>query len=128
MAALTSPVITAPLTAALGQHTLVEFERCDAVILADCAAVRRILLTAAERAHATVVTDTFHMFSPHGVSGVVVIAESHLTVHTWPEHGYAAVDIFTCGRIIQPQLMVDYIGQQVRAGSTKTLTVARGVV
>lgn len=54
---------------------------------------------AAEAMGATIVTSTFHHFSPLGISGVVVIMESHLTIHTWPEYGYAAIDIFTCGAI-----------------------------
>lgn len=56
-----------------------------------------ILLAAAGVMRATVMGSHFHTFSPHGVSGVVIIAESHLTVHTWPEHRYAAVDVFSCG-------------------------------
>ncbi len=59
----------------------------------------RILLAAADAMEATIIEARFHAFSPHGVSGVVVIAESHLTIHTWPEHGYAAVDIFSCGNL-----------------------------
>ena len=51
---------------------------------------------AAEAAGARIISSQFHRFSPLGVSGVVLIAESHLTIHTWPERGYAAVDVFTC--------------------------------
>jgi S-adenosylmethionine decarboxylase len=82
---------------ALGRQVLVEFYRCDKVVLEDESAIRGALLESVRRSGATIVTDTFHRFSPHGVSGVVVISESHVAIHTWPEHGYAAVDIFTCG-------------------------------
>jgi len=54
------------------------------------------MLAAAKESGATILGESFHQFSPQGVSGVIIIAESHLTVHTWPEHGYAGADIFTC--------------------------------
>lgn len=84
---------------ALGHHLLVEFSGCDPAALADLAQVSAAMLQAAEASGATIVTHSFHHFSPHGVSGAVIIAESHLAIHTWPEHGFAAVDFFTCGTI-----------------------------
>lgn len=81
----------------LGKHTLIDYYDCDPQILSDPVQIREILLTAIRRCGLTIVLETFHHFAPHGVSGVVVIAESHATIHTWPEHGYAAVDLFTCG-------------------------------
>ena len=81
----------------LGQHSLFDFYGCDSARLASTEALRAVLLAAVRNAGGTIVTDTFHTFSPHGVSGVIVIAESHVTIHTWPEHGYAAVDVFSCG-------------------------------
>jgi len=83
----------------LGQHWLIEYYGCNAELLADPVQIEAYMQQAAEIMKATVVTSTFHHFSPLGISGVVVIQESHLTIHTWPEHGYAAVDIFTCGEI-----------------------------
>lgn len=83
----------------LGLHVLLELNGCPPEHLRAPAVSERILLAAAEAMGARVVDSRFHAFSPHGVSGVVVIAESHLTVHTWPEHGYAAVDIFSCGQL-----------------------------
>jgi S-adenosylmethionine decarboxylase proenzyme len=84
---------------ALGHHLLVEFTGCDAPSLADLDRVTSAMLQAAEASGATVVTHSFHHFSPHGVSGAVIIAESHLAIHTWPEHGFAAVDFFSCGQV-----------------------------
>ena len=84
---------------ALGHHLLAEFTGCDASSLADLGRVTSAMLQAAEASGATVVTHSFHHFSPHGVSGAVIIAESHLAIHTWPEHGFAAVDFFTCGPV-----------------------------
>lgn len=84
---------------ALGHHLLVEFSGCDAAALSDLARVSSAMLQAAEASGATIVTHSFHHFSPHGVSGAVIIAESHLAIHTWPEHGFAAVDFFSCGGV-----------------------------
>ena len=84
---------------ALGTHVLLELYDCPVELLRLPADSERLLLAAAAALRATVIESRFHAFSPHGVSGVVVIAESHLTVHTWPEYGYAAVDIFSCGEL-----------------------------
>ena len=82
---------------ALGRHMTVEFYDCEARILADTRRMEEVFLTAAKRAGATVIASHFHDFEPQGVSGVVIISESHFAVHAWPEHDYAAVDLFTCG-------------------------------
>ena len=84
---------------ALGRHLLVEFTGCDAAALTDLDRVTAAMLEAARASGATIVTHSFHRFSPHGVSGAVIIAESHLAIHTWPEHGFAAVDFFSCGGV-----------------------------
>lgn len=82
---------------ALGRHMTVEFYDCSAGVLADTKRMEEVFLTAAKRAGATVIASYFHDFEPQGVSGVVIISESHFAVHAWPEHDYAAVDLFTCG-------------------------------
>ncbi|MFQ5584548.1 MAG: adenosylmethionine decarboxylase, partial [Calditrichia bacterium] len=94
---------------ALGRHFLVELGECNIDILNDLRKIEDILVTAAKKAKATIVESRFHQFNPFGISGVVVIAESHLTIHTWPEHGYAAVDIFTCGKALEPTTATDYL-------------------
>ncbi len=81
----------------LGKHYLAEYFDCDSSIINDRDLMERIMLDAARIAGVTVIKPFFHEFSPHGISGVVVIAESHFAVHTWPEHSYAAVDLFSCG-------------------------------
>ena len=88
---------------ALGKHLLLELKDCDKEVLNDVSFLRDVLPEAASEAGATVLGESFHQFNPHGVSGVVIIAESHLFIHTWPELGYAAVDIFTCGDTVQPE-------------------------
>ena len=82
---------------ALGRQLTIEYYECGADVLISTDRVEKALLKAADESGATVVSSSFHKFEPQGVSGVVVIAESHFTVHAWPEHDYAAVDIFTCG-------------------------------
>ncbi|WP_221774716.1 adenosylmethionine decarboxylase [Pelagicoccus albus] len=81
----------------LGTHILVELNDCPEKLLVEKSALQEALVESANQAGATVVKPVFHQFSPHGLSGVVVIAESHIAVHTWPEYNYAAIDIFTCG-------------------------------
>ncbi|WP_020587686.1 adenosylmethionine decarboxylase [Desulfobacter curvatus] len=81
---------------ALGRHITIEYYDCASDVLLDKDGVELILLKAARESGATIISSSFHQFEPQGVSGVVIIAESHFTVHAWPEHNYAAVDIFTC--------------------------------
>lgn len=83
-------------TKALGRHLLLELYECPARILNNTELIQGIMVDVANAVHATIIDTSFHHFSPFGVSGVVLIAESHFTIHTWPEYGYAAVDIFTC--------------------------------
>ena len=92
-----------PAGVALGRQTTVEFYDCSAAVLADAKRMEAIFLEAARVSGAHVVNSTFHAFEPQGVSGVVVISESHFAVHAWPEYDYAAVDIFTCGDTIDFQ-------------------------
>lgn len=113
---------------ALGRHILAEVHGCDNGILNDHAAVEQIMVSAALKAGAEVREVAFHKFSPQGVSGVVVISESHLAVHTWPEHGYAAVDVFTCGDSVNPWDACNYIVEQFRAQNFSASETLRGVL
>lgn len=81
----------------LGEHLIIELYNCDRKILARVDQVQGIMIKAAKAANTTIIDSVFHRFNPHGVSGVVVIAESHFAVHTWPEHGYVSIDVYTCG-------------------------------
>src|SRR5512135_564302 len=111
----------------LGRHVIAELDGCDLGLLSDSHAVRRLLLEAARRAGATALADeTFH-FQNNGVSGFVLLAESHISIHTWPEHGYAAVDIYTCGRHTMPDLACAYLAARLGAAQVRTTTIDRGV-
>ena len=114
--------------APLGRHILVEFYRCDPAALNDAALIRSAMEEAALRARATVVSSHVHHFSPQGISGVVIIAESHLTIHTWPEKLYAAVDIFTCGSDLLPHDAVSYLETALGSGQVSVVEMKRGFV
>ena len=113
---------------ALGRHILAEFYDCDQDILNDYEKVELHMKRAAIECGATIVSSTFHKFNPHGVSGVVVIAESHLAIHTWPEYGYAAVDVFTCGETVDPWIAAESLKESLRADNIKTVEINRGEI
>jgi len=113
---------------ALGRHLLVELHDCDKEALNDLDLLRRVMLDAAIEAGAVVLGDSFHRFSPQGVSGVVIIAESHLSIHTWPEYGYAAVDVFTCGTVVQPEKAAKVLIERLGSGHHSIVEIPRGVL
>jgi len=80
----------------LGRHFIAEFYKCNQVIINDKKAVETIMTEAVRISGATIIKPYFHTFSPQGVSGIIVISESHFAIHTWPEYRYAAVDLFSC--------------------------------
>lgn len=108
-----------------GRHLLVEYTGCDPSALDDVAAIEALMRDAAIAAHTKIVASVFRPFEPMGVTGVVVVEESHLSIHTWPEHGYAAVDFFTCGDA-NPELAHEVIAVGLRARSAEILHVERG--
>jgi spermidine synthase len=110
----------------LGRHIVVEFYDCPAEIMSDVSLIENAMLTAARDADATVINSTFHHFSPFGVSGVVVIQESHLAIHTWPEYGYAAVDVFTCGETVNPWICYKSLKEAFQAGYGSAVEMGRG--
>lgn len=84
-------------SSAQSTHVVCDLSGCLVPLLEDLPALESLLRDCATRGGATVVASHFHPFSPQGASGVVILAESHATIHTWPEIGYAAIDVFTCG-------------------------------
>ena len=111
----------------LGRHLLAEFYDCETDALNDPGRIERLMNEAARLSGATVVQSVFHAFSPHGVSGVVVVEESHLAVHTWPEHRYAAVDYFSCGEV-DCDAAVRYLAEHLAPSRVETKEVPRGVI
>lgn len=110
----------------LAQHTLLDLHGCDGPLLANSEALRPLLLEAVREAGATIVTDIFHNFSPHGVSGVIVIAESHVAIHTWPERRFAAVDVFSCSPALDQVRLAEAIRAVLRAETVEHRTLPRG--
>lgn len=112
----------------LGHQIVAEFYACDKGLLNDVDYISDAMMEAARRAGATIVTHTFHHFSPHGVSGAVIIAESHLAIHTWPEYGYAAVDLFTCGDSVSAETAFTHLRESLHAKHVSTIELHRGQV
>ncbi len=112
---------------ALGRHVLAELYDCPPHLLNDIKMVEDIMVKAALEAGAEVREVAFHQFNPQGISGVVVISESHLTIHTWPELGYAAVDVFTCGDTVDPWASCNYIKKHLFAQNMTGKEIKRGI-
>lgn len=111
----------------VGLHLICELGGCDLELLGSVDAVREAMLRAAELAKVTVLNAYFHKFSPSGVSGLLCIAESHISVHTWPETGYAAVDVYTCGDRAMPHKAIETLAQAFGARSKETTEFSRGL-
>jgi S-adenosylmethionine decarboxylase len=107
---------------------LIELYGCDAATLDNLEHVRQALLHAARLVSATVIEVVSHKFEPHGVTVVVAIAESHLSVHTWPEYGYAAVDVFTCSSEPLTSEVQDFLVDSLRAAEVTSVELKRGVL
>ena len=112
---------------ALGRHLLLELKGCDKEVLDNLEYLRKCMCETAEKIGATVLNNVFHQFSPQGVSGVVVIAESHLCIHTWPEYRFAAIDIFTCGDTIDPKSAIDILVAKLGAREHSAMEIERGI-
>lgn len=112
---------------ALGRQILVEFYDCDSDKINDVEYVETAFLEATRKSKATIISHNFHKFSPHGISGVVVIAESHVTIHSWPEYNYAAVDIFTCGDTIDPWVIQEFLKEAFDSTNISSMEMKRGM-
>jgi len=111
----------------IGHHYIAEASGCDPEIISDVAKVQQILVKSAEIAGAHVWAVSFQKFPPQGVSGVVVISESHISTHTWPEHGYGALDFYSCGNDVDPEKGVLYAVEAFGASSSHITEITRGI-
>ena len=105
-----------------------ELRDCNPKIIKDLAKVKNALVSAAKEAKATIVDISFHEFNPFGISGMVIIAESHLSIHTWPEYSYAAVDIFTCGDLIKPEVAASFLIREFESKTPSIVELKRGIL
>ena len=112
---------------ALGRHIVCELSGCDPETLTDVDSIHAMMVAAAKAAHATIRESAFHRFEPQGVSGTVILAESHLSIHTWPEKGYAAMDFYTCGDHTDPWLACEHAASVLNAKSILTTEFKRGI-
>ncbi len=110
----------------LGNHIVVEYFNCNPELLNDVVYIENAMIQSAKKAEATIINSTFHHFSPFGVSGVVVIQESHLAIHTWPEYGFASVDIFTCGNVVDPWISYNTLKELLKAEHGSAIQMNRG--
>lgn len=107
------------------QHLLVELFDCDKQALEDKTLLTHLLEDAARAANVTIVQSVFHQYSPQGITGVVIIEESHLSIHAWPEYAYASVDFYTCGDG-KPENALKVIENVLQAGRTEVMLIERG--
>jgi S-adenosylmethionine decarboxylase proenzyme len=107
--------VESPTRAGFGSQVVLDLYECTTPHLDDLAWVKETLVNAALAAGATIVQTVFHKFAPWGISGVVVIAESHLAIHIWPENRYAAVDVFTCGENVQVDVASAFLKREFGA-------------
>ncbi len=112
----------------LGTHLLLELKDCNPKLLNDLDFIRDTMLQVAHQVGAHVVGESFHRFSPQGVTGILAIAESHISIHTWPEYRYAAADIFACGSSFESRKAAELLVEQLEAKDPDIIEVPRGVV
>jgi len=110
----------------LGTHCILELYGCSPDLLNDALFVREAIEEASRQGLSTLLKLTSHQFYPQGVTAVGLLAESHLSIHTWPEFGYAAVDIFTCGEDAKPRQACEYLQERFEAREHSLLTLPRG--
>ncbi|MFA9457175.1 adenosylmethionine decarboxylase [Halalkalibacter sp. APA_J-10(15)] len=110
----------------MGRHVIAELWGCDEHKLNNMSFIEQVFVDAALKAGAEVREVAFHKFAPHGVSGVVIISESHLTIHSFPEHGYASIDVYTCGDL-DPTVASNFIADSLQASTSEVIEVPRGM-
>jgi len=112
---------------ALGYHYIIEASGCDPKILGDPVKLREILLRAAKEAKMDIRIVHFYKFSPTGVSGMVIVTGSHISIHTWPENEYAAIDVYICGNTSEPEKAIEVILGEIKAEHAHITEVQRGI-
>ena len=112
----------------LGLHLLLDLRECNPSLLDNLNHIRLAMLRAAQDAGAHVIGESFHQFSPQGVTGILAIAESHISIHTWPEYRYAAADIFTCGSGFQARKIAGILVEELESRDPVITEITRGLL
>ena len=115
------------MTKSLGKHLIAELYDCDEKILSNVSEIENQMSKAAIECGATIVASTFHHFSPHGVSGMIIISESHLAIHTWPEYKYVSLDIYTCGNSVDPWIAFHNLKDAFKSKRQEAVEYKRGI-
>jgi S-adenosylmethionine decarboxylase len=110
----------------IGIHLIIEF--WGGKTIEDSKKFEKILVAAAKAANATPLEVNMHKFLPQGLTGVVLLSESHITFHSWPEFKYLALDIFTCGKKCDPYKALDYLKKEIKPKSVQVMEIKRGIV
>ena len=111
----------------IGRHYILELYQCDHAKLNDEAFIRTTITSSAKVAGATLINLVTHSFKPQGVTGLALLAESHISIHTWPEIGYAAIDVFTCGDHTMPEKACKLLFQDFLAKHFSFKNIAREI-
>ena len=111
----------------LGIQVLLDLEKCNDSVLDDIDYIKDLLIKSAVESGATIVGESFHKFNPVGVTGILSIAESHISIHTWPEHSYAAIDIFSCGESFNIENSKDIIIAGLQPEHSRIIRLDRGL-
>ena len=112
----------------LGIQLMLDLNECNRDLLDDLDYIKEAMLQVAQQIGAHVIGESFHQFQPQGVTGVLAIAESHICIHTWPEYGYAAADIFTCGTSFEPRRAAQILVEKLQSKDHSLTEVKRGVM
>ena len=110
-----------------GRHCILEIYECDQAKLNDEAFVRTTITSSVKMAGATLINLITHSFKPQGVTGLALLAESHISIHTWPEIGYAAIDVFTCGNHTMPENACELFSKEFSAKNFALKNIVREI-
>ncbi len=122
-----APEPTSTAFGTMGRHIIADLSGCNSQLISSVDFVKKTLEEAVVKAKATIISSRFHQFTPIGVSGIILLSESHCSIHTWPEEGYAAIDIYTCGEHVFPQVACDHIAEQLEAIEVHFSSLERGL-
>lgn len=109
----------------IGRHLVSDMWNCQKLV-DDVERLEKIMLNACHVANATILGVSSHKFEPQGVTVMVLLAESHISLHSWPEYDYVAIDVFTCGQNMDPQGAIDYLEDRLQPSKIETRKIIRG--
>ncbi|HEX9921163.1 MAG TPA: adenosylmethionine decarboxylase [Anaerolineae bacterium] len=110
----------------LGKHAIIDLSGCNSEIIRDCKLIHNTLVEAAKMARLTVIGIMDHRFMPEGYTAVLMLEESHLSIHTWPEHNYASIDLYSCNLQTDFQVVIDFLANEFQATVTEVAFLERG--